>query len=48
MELELTKKGTPRKRKPKQKIYYFTKDTEEAILEYVKSTDQRFRDKIFR
>jgi hypothetical protein len=48
MELELTKKGTPRKRKPKQKIYYFTKDTENAILEYVASADQRFRDKIYR
>lgn len=48
MDLGLTKKGTPRKRKPKQKIYYFTKDTEEAILEYVNSTDQRFRDKIYR
>jgi len=48
MELELTKKGTPRKRKPKQKIYYFTKDTEEAILEYVASDNQYLRNKIYR
>ena len=48
MEQELTKKGTIRKRKPKQKIYYFTKDTEEAILEYVTSDNQYFRDKIYR
>jgi len=46
--LELTKKGTPRKRKPKQKIYYFTKDTEEAILEYVASDNQNNRNKIYR
>lgn len=48
MEIELTKKGTPRKRKPKQKIYYFTKDTEEAILEFVIETNQMKRDKIYR
>lgn len=48
MDNELTKKGTVRKRKPKQKIYYFTKDTEEAILEYVSSKDQILRNKIYR
>jgi len=48
MEQELTKKGTVRKRKPKQKIYYFTKDTEEAILEYVRSKDQRHRNKLYK
>jgi len=48
MELQLTKKGTPRKRKPKEKIYYFTKDTEEAILEYVRSTDQKHRNKLYK
>jgi hypothetical protein len=48
MDELLTKKGTPRKRKPKQKIYYFTKDTESAILEYVASSDQKFRDKLYR
>lgn len=32
--VELTKKGKPRKRKPKQKNVYFTDETEEAILKY--------------
>jgi len=45
---ELTKKGTIRKRKPKQKIYYFTKDTENAILEYVTLTDQRQKNKLYK
>lgn len=31
-EVLLTKKGEPRKRKPKVKNNYFTSDTEEAIL----------------
>jgi hypothetical protein len=48
MNEELTKKGTIRKRKPKQKIYYFTKNTEEAILEYVASKDQRHRNKLYK
>lgn len=48
MDELLTKKGTPRKRKPKQKIYYFTKNTEEAILEYVSLSDQNLRNKIYR
>jgi hypothetical protein len=39
-EVLYTQKGTVRKRKPKQKIYYFTEDTEKAILEYVKSEDE--------
>lgn len=30
----LTKKGLPRKRKPKSKIDYFTLDTQESILKY--------------
>ena len=47
-EIQLTKKGTIRKRKPKQKIYYFTKDTESAILEYVRSKDQRHRNKLYK
>lgn len=34
VEVELTKKGKPRKRKPKQKNIYFTQETEDAILEY--------------
>jgi hypothetical protein len=48
MEQELTKRGTPRKRKPKQKIYYFTKDTESAILEYVALKDQKMRNKLYK
>lgn len=48
MDQELTKKGTIRKRKPKQKIYYFTKDCELAILEYVASKDQRHRNKLYK
>jgi len=32
--IELTKKGEPRKRKPKTKNVYFTEDTETAILAY--------------
>jgi hypothetical protein len=33
-EIGLTKKGQPRKRKPKQKNVYFTQETEDAILKY--------------
>jgi hypothetical protein len=46
-EVLYTQKGTVRKRKPKQKIYYFTQDTEYAILEYVKSEDEVERNKIY-
>jgi hypothetical protein len=46
-EVLLTQKGTVRKRKPKQKIYYFTPDTELAIMEYVASTDQDERNQIY-
>jgi hypothetical protein len=46
-EVLLTQKGTVRKRKPKQKIYYFTPDTELAIMEYVASTDQEKRNQIY-
>ena len=35
-EVLLTKKGTVRKRKPKQSINYFTQETEDAIVEYLK------------
>ena len=34
VEVQLTKKGEPRKRKPKTKNVYFTEDTEKAILDY--------------
>jgi hypothetical protein len=43
----LTKKGIPRKRKPKTKNNYFTEETEEAILEYRKCTDQAERNRIY-
>ena len=43
----LTKSGKPRKRKPKTKNNYFTKDTEEAILEYRKCQDPLERNKIY-
>jgi hypothetical protein len=47
VDVELTKKGKPRKRKPKTKNNYFTEETEEAILEYRASTDQAKRNKIY-
>jgi hypothetical protein len=47
-EVELTKKGTVRKRKPKKKNTYFTEETEEAILEWRASKKQYDRDKIYR
>lgn len=43
----LTKTGKPRKRKPKTKNNYFTKDTEEAILKYRKCTDAYERNRIY-
>jgi hypothetical protein len=46
-EVLFTQKGTVRKRKPKQKIYYFTADTEAAILEYLASPDPVERNKIY-
>ena len=46
--IALNKRGQPRKRKPKEPRVYFTTDTEEAIIEYLASNDQSFRDKIYR
>lgn len=46
-EEQYTKKGTLRKRKPKTSNQYFTQDTEDAILEYLKETDQSKRNKIY-
>ena len=46
--IELTKSGKPRKRKPKTSNTYFTEDTQGAILEYVASTNQDFRDRVYR
>ena len=45
--VELTKKGTVRKRKPKKKNNYFTQETEDSIVKWTKSTDQVEKDKIF-
>ena len=47
VEVELTKKGQPRRRKPKTKNNYFTEETEEAILEYRLSTNQAERNRIY-
>lgn len=46
-ELLLTKSGKPRKRKPKTKNNYFTKETEDAILEYRKCHDSLERNRIY-
>jgi hypothetical protein len=46
-EVELTKKGQPRRRKPKTKNNYFTEETEEAILEYRVCKDQAERNRIY-
>ena len=45
LDKELSKKETRKKRTPQ---IYFTQDTEDAIMEYVLSTDQVFRDKIYK
>lgn len=46
--LELyTKSGEIRKRKPKKPIMYFTQETEDAIIEYLKTEDPVKRNKIF-
>jgi hypothetical protein len=42
------KRGQPRKRKPKEPRIYFTSDTEEAIIEYLASTDQTFRNLVYK
>ena len=39
-KVALTKRGQPRKRKPKEPRIYFTSDTEEAIIEYLGSNNQ--------
>lgn len=46
-KLALTKRGKPRKRKPKEPRIYFTQDTEDAIVEYLASTDQDERNRIY-
>ena len=46
-EVLFTKKGTLRKRKPKKSNIYFTQETEDAIIAYLASNDQMFRNRIF-
>jgi 23S rRNA U2552 (ribose-2'-O)-methylase RlmE/FtsJ len=46
-KVELTQKGTIRKRKPKQTIYYFTQDTEDAIVEYLNTNSESERNSIY-
>jgi hypothetical protein len=46
-EVQYTKKGTVRKRKPKTKKMYFTQDTEDAIIEYLAETDPIKRNRIY-
>lgn len=45
---EYTKLGKPRKRKPKTSNTYFTEDTQNAILEYLASSDEAERNIIYR
>lgn len=46
-EIMLTKKGEPRKRKPKTKNNYFTSETEEAILRYRNTKSLAERNRIY-
>jgi hypothetical protein len=45
--LELTKKGTPRKRKPKKSNTYFTQETEDAIVAWKNASTSSEKDRIF-
>lgn len=44
---KLTKKGKLRKRKVKESRIYFTQDTEDAIIEYIKTEDTAERNEIY-
>jgi len=46
-KISLTKRGQPRKRKPKEPRIYFTQDTEDAIVEYLITTDMAERNRIY-
>jgi len=46
-KLALTKRGKPRKRKPKEPRIYFTQDTEDAIVEYLITVDTAERNRIY-
>jgi hypothetical protein len=45
--IALTKRGKPRKRKPKEPRIYFTQDTEDAIVEYLITIDINERNRIY-
>ena len=45
--IALTKRGKPRKRKPKEPRIYFTQDTEDAIIEYLATVDMAKRNQIY-
>ena len=45
--IALTKRGKPRKRKPKEPRIYFTQDTEDAIVEYLITEDTAERNRIY-
>jgi hypothetical protein len=47
-KVQLNKRGQPRRRKPKEPRVYFTQETEDAIIRYLASNDQTFRNKIYR
>jgi hypothetical protein len=47
-KVALTKRGQPRRRKPKEPRIYFTSDTEEAIIEYLASDNQDFRNRLYK
>jgi len=44
----LNKRGQPRQRRPKEPRIYFTEDTDNAIIEYLDSSDQSFRNQLYR
>ena len=46
-KVSLTKRGLPRKRKPKEPRIYFTQDTEDAIVEYLITVDTTERNRIY-
>ena len=48
VEVQLTKAGKVRKRKPKKKNVYFTQETEDAIVSYISETNQIRRERIYR
>ena len=47
-KVSLTKRGQPRRRKPKEPRIYFTQETEDSIIRYLASDDQNYRNKIYR